>query len=219
VLLIALIAFFLKQTGYYGVINSENRIYLRETMKNEAGSTFKGVNIVLGVTGCIAAYKACELVSRFTQAGAVVRVIMTVAAGEFVKPLSFRTLSGQPVFTGMFTSPGEYDPAHVSLADWARIVVIAPATANIIGKIAHGIADDLLSCTVMATKAPVLIAPAMNVHMWENAVVQENISKLRQYGYRFVDPEDGYLACGYRGKGRLASSGRIIEETRSMIGK
>jgi phosphopantothenoylcysteine decarboxylase/phosphopantothenate--cysteine ligase len=186
-------------------------------MKKARGSRLGGRKILVGVTGCIAAYKACELVSRLVQAGASVRTVMTREAREFVTPLSFRVLSGSPVFTEMFEAPREFDPVHVSLADWAELIVIAPATANIIGKIACGIADDLLSCTVMATKEPVLIAPAMNTGMWENGVVQANVRKLKDLGYRFIGPERGYLACGDEGIGRLTATDDIIREIERLI--
>lgn len=186
-------------------------------MKKARGGVLKGRKIIIGVTGCIAAYKACDLVSTLTQAGAVVRAVMTGEAREFVAPLSFRVLSKQPVFTEMFDTAREFDPAHVSLADWAELVVIAPATANIIGKIACGIADDLLSCVVMATTAPVLIAPAMNINMWENRVLQGNVRKLKKLGYRFVGPGEGYLACGYEGIGRLTSTEEIIREMKRIL--
>ena len=173
--------------------------------------------IVLGVTGGIAAYKAAELVRELVRAGARVYVIMTRSAREFVTPLTFQTLSGNPVSTELFSLIEESEIGHISLADRADILVIAPATANIIGKIAGGIADDMLSTVVLATKAPVLLAPAMNVHMWDNPVCQENIQKLQARGCRFIDPEAGELACGYEGKGRLAEVSAIVEEIRSLL--
>ena len=173
--------------------------------------------IVLGVTGGIAAYKAAELVRELVRAGAQVYVIMTRSAQAFVTPLTFQTLSGNPVTAELFSLVEESEIGHISLADRADLLVIAPATANMIGKIAGGIADDLLSTVVMATQAPVLIAPAMNVHMWENSICQENIQKLRQKGYHFIDPEAGELACGYEGKGRLAEVPAIVEEIRFLL--
>jgi phosphopantothenoylcysteine decarboxylase/phosphopantothenate--cysteine ligase len=154
----------------------------------------KGKEIVLGVTGGIAAYKAVELLRLFTKAGAKVRVVMTREAKEFVAPLTFQTLSMNPVYTDMFSLISERDIGHISLADRADLLVIAPATANIIGKLASGIADDLLTTTVMATKAPVLIAPAMNVNMYRNSVYRENEDKLRRHGFLFVEPAVGMLA-------------------------
>jgi len=176
-----------------------------------------GKKIVLGVTGGIAAYKAAELVRELVRAKALVYVIMTRSAQEFVTPLTFQTISGNPVSTDLFSLIEESEIGHISLADRADILVIAPATANMIGKIANGIADDMLSTVVFAARAPVLLAPAMNVHMWENAICRENIEKLRARGFHFVDPEVGELACGYEGKGRLAEIPAITEEIRSLL--
>ncbi len=173
--------------------------------------------IVLGVTGGIAAYKAAELTRELVRAGARIDVIMTKNAQKFVAPLTFQALSGNPVTTELFNLMEESEIGHISLADRAEVLIIAPATANIIGKIASGIADDMLSTVVMATKAPVLIAPAMNVHMWENPICQENIAKLRAKGYRVLEPESGDLACGYEGKGRLADITTIVEEVRLLL--
>jgi phosphopantothenoylcysteine decarboxylase/phosphopantothenate--cysteine ligase len=177
----------------------------------------KGKRIVLGVTGGIAAYKAAELVRELVRAEAEVYVVMTKGAQAFVTPLTFQTLSGNKVTTELFSLIEESEIGHISLADRADVLVIAPATANIIGKIASGIADDMLTTIVMATQAPVLLAPAMNVHMWENTVCQENIRKLRSRGYHFIDPEAGELACGYEGKGRLAEVPAIVEKIRTLL--
>jgi phosphopantothenoylcysteine decarboxylase/phosphopantothenate--cysteine ligase len=177
----------------------------------------KGKKIVLGVTGGIAAYKAAELVRELVRSGAEVFVVMTRGAQEFITPLTLQTLSGNKVATELFSLVEESEIGHISLADRADILVIAPATANIIGKIAGGIADDMLSTVVMATQAPVLLAPAMNVHMWENTITQENIQKLRARGYHFIDPEAGELACGYEGKGRLAELPAIVEEVQTLL--
>jgi len=173
--------------------------------------------IVLGVTGGIAAYKAAELVRELVRAKAQVFVIMTRSAQEFITPLTFQTLSGNSVSTDLFSPIQESEIGHISLADRADILVIAPATANMIGKIAGGIADDMLSTVVFATQAPVLLAPAMNVHMWENPVCCENIRKLRNRGFHIIDPESGELACGYEGKGRLAEIPAILEEIRTLL--
>jgi phosphopantothenoylcysteine decarboxylase / phosphopantothenate---cysteine ligase len=173
--------------------------------------------IILGVSGGIAAYKAVELLRLMTKAGAEVHVVMTKAATEFVTPLTFQALSGNPVHTELFSLIQEQEIGHISLADRADAVVIAPATANIIGKLAHGIADDLLGTTVMATKAPVLIAPAMNVNMYENRIYRENEAVLRKHGYFFVDPEPGLLACGWQGKGRLAGVETIYQALCSLF--
>lgn len=168
--------------------------------------------IVLGVTGGIAAYKAVELLRLLTKGGATVHVVMTRSATEFVAPLTFQTLSGNPVHTELFNLISEQEIGHISLADRADLFVIAPATANFIGKLAGGVADDLLTTTVMATKAPVLIAPAMNCNMYRNPIYQSNESKLRGLGYRFVDPVKGTLACGWEGDGKMQEPVVICEE-------
>ena len=164
--------------------------------------------ILLGVTGGIAAYKAVDLASKLTKQGAIVKTIMTAHACELISPITFKSITHQPVVTKMFDINADIE--HISLADWAEIVVIAPATANIIGKVAGGIADDLLSTTIMATTAPVLFVPAMNVHMYENPIVQENISRLSKLDYFFMEPEKGMLACGYEGKGRFPKTEEIV---------
>jgi len=177
----------------------------------------KDKTVVLGVTGSIAAYKAAELASKLTQAGAKVDVVMTTCATEFVTPLTFRSITHRPVATDMFANPDEYDIEHIALAERAEVVVIAPATANIMAKLAAGIADDMLCCTVLATKAPVVLAPAMNVHMWENAITQENLTKLRNRGFKIVEPGYGALACGETGKGRLADVEDILAAIRRIL--
>ena len=178
---------------------------------------FKDKNIVLGVTGGIAAYKSAELVSRLKKKGAQVYCVMTRAAQEFITPLTLRTLSQNPVFTEMFTEPRLWNVEHIGLADRADLFMVVPATANLIGKVCHGLADDLLTTTVMATKAPVLIAPAMNVNMYENPVTQTNIERLKELGYFFVEPECGELACGYEGRGRLADLEVIMERAEELL--
>jgi phosphopantothenoylcysteine decarboxylase / phosphopantothenate---cysteine ligase len=177
----------------------------------------QGRNIILGVTGGIAAYKAVELLRLLTKAGASVHVIMTDAATEFVTPLTFQTLSGNPVHTEIFNLITEHEIGHISLADRADLFIIAPATANFIGKVAGGIADDLLTTTVMATKAPVLLAPAMNVNMYENPLYRENEEKLKRHGYLFADPVSGYLACGWEGKGKMQDPSLIFEEALAAL--
>ncbi len=172
----------------------------------------RGKTIVLGVTGGIAAYKAAELVRLLVKQDATVHVIMTRAATEFVTPLTFQTLSANPVHTELFSIIDERDIGHISLADRADLFIVAPATANLIGKIAAGIADDLLSATIMATKAPVLIAPAMNTNMYCNPIYRENEEKLRRLGYLFADPVSGQLACGWEGEGKLQDPAIILEE-------
>ena len=175
--------------------------------------------LLLGVTGGIACYKAVELVRLLVKDGFTVQVIMTRGAMEFVTPLTFQTISGMPVATETFNLTQESEIGHINLADSADLFVIAPATANVIGKIAAGIADDLLTTVLMATKAPVLIAPAMNIHMYENPILQENVRKLRRLGYHFIEPAEGYLACGYEGKGRLPEPEKILEEIRRLLKK
>lgn len=171
----------------------------------------KGKNILLGVSGGIAVYKACALTSKLTQKGANVKVIMTESATKFVSPLTFQALSRNPVYTDTFDEKDPNKIAHIDLADWAEIAIIAPATANIIGKLANGIADDMLSTTLLATRAAVYIAPAMNVHMYAHPAVIENMQQLEKWGYHFIEPGAGYLACGYVGKGRLEEPETIIE--------
>lgn len=179
----------------------------------------KDKKVVLGVTGGIAAYKAAELARFLIREGASVKVIMTESATRFITPLTFQTLTNNPVAVDMFEEPVAWEIEHISLAKWADVFLIAPATANIIGKIASGIADDMLTTTVMATKAPVVIAPAMNVNMYNNPITQRNIDLLRQYGYYFVQPESGELACGDIGQGRLADISSIVDFVKSLFVK
>ena len=176
-------------------------------------------NIVLGVTGSIAAYKAAELVRLVKQREWGVRVVMTEAATEFVSELTFRTLSQNPVAVKMFDGEEEWVPEHISLADGADLMVVAPCTANVMAKIANGIADDLLSCTALASTAPLLLAPAMNVNMWENAATRKNVEVLLERGVGIVDVGSGDLACGYQGKGRMASLEAIMAEIDSCLDK
>jgi len=159
--------------------------------------------IVLGVTGSIAAFKAAEIASGLVRSGACVHVVMTREAEEFVTPLTMQTLSRNKVYCGMFDVPESWDVEHVALADQADLVLIAPATANVIGKLAAGICDDFLTCIVTATKAPVLVAPAMNDGMYRHPIVQENVAKLKKIGYTFIGPREGRLACGRTGEGRM----------------
>jgi phosphopantothenoylcysteine decarboxylase / phosphopantothenate---cysteine ligase len=179
----------------------------------------KDKTIVLGISGSIAAYKGAELASRLTQAGAKVEVIMTESAQRFVTPLTLRSLTGRPVAAGMWETPEEFDIRHVSLARAADVVLVAPATANIIAKMTGGLADDLLSATLLATRAPVVVAPAMNAEMWANPATQENVARLKARGVFFVEPGTGYLACGTEGKGRLAETSAIIGITAQVLGR
>ena len=174
--------------------------------------------IVLGVTGSIAAYKAVELASKLTQEGARVNVVMTSSAQAFVTPMTFRTVTQQPVVTEMFDPASEFSAAHIALAERADVVVIAPATANVMAKLACGIADDMLCCTVLATKAPVIVAPAMHSNMYENQVTQENVSKLKARGFTFVGPAYGRLAGGAHGLGRFAEIDDILGTIHQVLG-
>ena len=168
------------------------------------------MTVVLGVTGSIAAYKACELVRLLVKRCDDVHVVMTEHARAFVTPLTFQTLSRNPVECDLFADPQDWKPGHISLAAAADLVVVAPATANILAKMAHGLADDLLSSTLLATKAPVVVAPAMNTGMWENPATQANVAALAARGVRVVQPGTGDLACGTEGAGRMAEPTDIL---------
>lgn len=169
--------------------------------------------VVVGVSGGVAVYKALDVISRLRKKDVEVHVIMTKSATEFVTPLSFQSLSQNMVITDMFAEPKAWEIQHISLAKKADLMLIVPATANIIGKVANGIADDMLSTTIMATKAPVVFCPAMNTNMYENPIVQRNISLLNELGYEFIEPASGRLACGDEGKGKLQDTEIIAEET------
>jgi len=162
-----------------------------------------GKSIVLGVTGSIAAYKAADLVSRLVKRGHEVRVVMTRDAAEFITPLTLQVLSRHPVTADLYDEKQSWHPGHIELADGADLLVVAPATANAIARFAHGLADDALGAIYLATRAPVLIAPAMNGKMWEHAATRANVALLRERGVTFIGPEEGLLACGYEGIGRL----------------
>ncbi|NMD69451.1 bifunctional phosphopantothenoylcysteine decarboxylase/phosphopantothenate--cysteine ligase CoaBC [Bacillus sp. DNRA2] len=170
-----------------------------------------GKKILLCVTGGIAVYKAAALTSKLTQAGASVKVILSDAAAKFVTPLTFQALSKNDVYTDTFDEKDSKVIAHIDLADWADLVLVAPATANTIAKLTYGLADNMITTTLLATTAPVWIAPAMNVHMYDHPAVQNNIMTLAQYGYQFIEPSEGYLACGYVGKGRLEEPEKMVE--------
>ena len=177
-----------------------------------------GKTIVLGVSGGIACYKAADVVRHLRSSGARVRVVLTRHAQEFITPLTLQTLAGEPVSTDLFDLTQESEIGHIRLADTADAVVVAPATANLIGKLAHGLGDDLLTTVLLATRAPVLVAPAMNVHMWENRLVQANVRALRELGWRIIEPASGALACGYEGLGRLPEAGVIVAEVQRAVG-
>ena len=171
------------------------------------------MNILLGVTGSIAAYKAADITSRLTKLGHNVDVVLTESGSRIITPITLQTLSKNKVYTDMFEEITPSEVKHISLAKKADVVLIAPATANIIGKIANGIADDFLSTVVMAVAnhTPVYIAPAMNTNMYENPIVQDNIKKLKSFGYRFIEPKESLLACGDLGRGALADVDEIVE--------
>lgn len=177
----------------------------------------KNKNIVLGVTASIAIYKACELLRRLKEENFSVSVVMTEEAQELIKPVVFQALSGDKVYRGLFDEPDTWEIEHISLAEKAGLVLIAPATANIIAKISAGICDDLLTCLVSATKAKVLICPAMNENMYLNKITQENIKKLKGLGYKFVEPKRGRLACGKVGIGCLAEVETIVKEAKKNL--
>lgn len=182
-----------------------------------AGASVRGKHVVLGVTGGIAVYKSCEIVSRLRKMGVEVHVIMTKNATQFVQPLTFETLSNHPVVTDTFARPETWEVEHIALAQRADVFVIAPATANIMAKMACGIADDMLSTTVLATKAPILLAPAMNTGMWTAAATKQNVETLRQRGVHFVGPDAGFLACGDVGAGRMSEPEAIVQQIVSLL--
>ncbi|MEN1934370.1 bifunctional phosphopantothenoylcysteine decarboxylase/phosphopantothenate--cysteine ligase CoaBC [Paenibacillus sp. 102] len=177
----------------------------------------KGKKVLLCVTGGIAVFKAVALTSKLTQAGALVKVMMSESAMKFVTPLTFQALSRHDVYTDTFDEKDSAVIAHIDLADWADVVLVAPATANCIGKLANGIADDMITTTLLATTAPVWIAPAMNVHMYENKIVQKNMMTLQSVGYTFIEPGEGFLACGYVAKGRLEEPETIIARLQEVF--
>ncbi|OGQ46797.1 MAG: hypothetical protein A3H42_03495 [Deltaproteobacteria bacterium RIFCSPLOWO2_02_FULL_46_8] len=174
--------------------------------------------VILGVGGGIAAYKTCELTRLLVQSGANVHVILTQSAAQFVTPLTLQTLSKNPVHTDLFSLAQEQTISHIALADKADVVVVAPATADLIAKAAHGLANDLLTNVLLATRAPVLFCPSMNVHMWEHKATQQNVGRLRELGYQVMEPASGELACGTIGKGRLCEPEEIIKTLQKIIG-
>src|ERR1700730_18224292 len=179
----------------------------------------QGKTVVLGVCGGIAAYKAAEICSTLKKSGIDIHVIMTKSATQFIAPLTFQALSRNPVITDIFHEPDPSVVGHIHLADAADVLLVAPATADMIGKVANGIADDMLTTPIMATTAAVIFAPAMNVHMYENPIVQDQINYLKTKGYMFFEPGEGPLACGYTGKGRLPEPDDIVEALLPMLYK
>jgi phosphopantothenoylcysteine decarboxylase/phosphopantothenate--cysteine ligase len=178
----------------------------------------KGRHILLGVTGGIAAYKSADLASKLVQKEAEVRVVMTRSATEFVTPLTFESLTRNPVYLEMFEADREFNPRHVAISDWVELLIVAPATANIMGKYAHGIADDLLSTLLLCVDCPILMAPAMNAKMWANRVVQDNFARLKDLGVHFIGPDEGFLACGWTGKGRMSQPADILSVAEKLLG-
>ncbi|MFQ5826207.1 MAG: bifunctional phosphopantothenoylcysteine decarboxylase/phosphopantothenate--cysteine ligase CoaBC, partial [Dehalococcoidia bacterium] len=179
----------------------------------------KDRTVVLGITGSIAAFKAADLASKLTQGGAQVYTVMTRSAQEFITPLTLRSLTNQPVITDMFDPGSEFSIQHVALAQMADILVIAPATANIIAKLSHGLADDMLSLTVLATKAPVVVAPAMDADMYQNPTTQDNLAKLKARGFTIIGPAYGRLASGQEGWGRLVETETILGIIHQVLGR
>jgi phosphopantothenoylcysteine decarboxylase/phosphopantothenate--cysteine ligase len=184
-----------------------------------ANAPLKGREVVVGVCGWIAAYKVADVVSKLAQRGAGVTVCMTAEAQRFVTPLTFEALSGRAVRTGTFDLVESSDPQHISLTERADLMLVAPATNNIIAKVAHGLTDDLVSLMICAAACPVVFAPAMNNRMWAHPVAQENVAKLKGLGYRFIGPEEGWLACRNVGAGRLSEPGTIVEEVTQLLAK
>ena len=176
-----------------------------------------GKRIVLGVTGSIAAYKSCDIISSLRALGHEVKVIMSHDAGYFITPLTLQTLSGNKVIADMFELPEDWDIRHTSLAAWADLILIAPASADMISKLACGLANCIVSAAVLSSKAKVLIAPAMNDNMYNHKATRENIAKLKRFGYKFTGPKKGHLACGYKGIGHIADTEDIIKAVKKAL--
>jgi phosphopantothenoylcysteine decarboxylase/phosphopantothenate--cysteine ligase len=177
----------------------------------------KGREVIVAVCGGIAAYKVADLVSKLVQLGAGVTVVMTAEATKFVTPLTFEALSGRPVRTSTFDLVETSDPQHIGLTERADLMLVAPATANILAKVAHGLCDDLVSLMVSASACPVIFAPAMNNRMWDNPITRENVAKLQGLGYRMIGPEPGWLACRNVGTGRMSEPPKIVEEVSELL--
>jgi phosphopantothenoylcysteine decarboxylase/phosphopantothenate--cysteine ligase len=184
-----------------------------------ASGSLKGREIVLAVCGGIAAYKVADLTSKLVQAGAGVTVVMTPDAGKFVTPLTFEALSGRKVLSDPWVLQDSSDPQHIALTERADLMLVAPATANTIAKIAHGLCDELVSLLACAAACPIVYAPAMNNRMWANPIIQENVKKLQGIGHRFIGPEDGWLACRNVGPGRMAEPATIVEEVNRLLAR
>ena len=181
------------------------------------GNELKGREVIVAVCGGIACYKVADVVSKLVQLGAGVSVVMTREAQKFVTPLTFQALSGRAVRTDTFDLVESSDPQHIKLTEHADLMLVAPATTNMIAKVAHGICDDLVSLMICASACPVVFAPAMNTRMWENPIAQDNYAKLANLGYRFIGPEAGWLACRNTGYGRLSEPTRIVDEVKRML--
>lgn len=182
-------------------------------------ASLKSKHILLAVGGGIAAYKSCEIARLFKKDGFSVQVMMTANAQKFVAPLTFQALTGKPVATDLFDATQEGQIGHIRIADEADLVLVAPATADLLAKAAHGIADDLVTTVLLATKAPIVFAPSMNVNMYENAITQDNIARLKKFGRHFIAPGIGELACGWEGPGRLAEPAEIVLEVKKRLKK
>ena len=183
-----------------------------------AAQDLAGHEVIVALTGGIAAYKVCTVVSRLVQAGAGVTAVMTRSARKFIGRATLQALTGRQVYTTLWDGgEGKYDPRHISLTEAADLFLVAPATGNILGKVASGIADDLVSTLVMAADSPVLFAPAMNSRMWCNPIVQDNVARLRRFGYGFVEPGEGWLACRTIGPGRMAEPDAILQAVRQAL--
>jgi len=191
---------------------------MANTTKKTKRSPLAGKRIALGVTGSIACYKACELVRLYVKAGAEVAVVMTKGAQQFVTPLTFRTLSRRSVTADLFENPATWVPGHISLADWCDALVVAPCTANVAAKMAHGIADDSLSALALACRRPKLVAPAMNEGMLDNPATRENLATLRRRGIAVMDCGEGELACGTEGRGRMPEPAAVLAATEALLG-
>ncbi|MBP7936982.1 MAG: phosphopantothenoylcysteine decarboxylase [Phycisphaerae bacterium] len=176
-----------------------------------------GYEVIVAVGGGIAAYKVCHVVSRLVQRGCGVNVAMTDAGTKFVTPLTFQALTRRQVFTTLWQTEGHYDPQHLSLTELADLLLVAPATADLIGKFAAGIGDDLVTTLMLGRGCPALLAPAMNTRMWENPIVQRNVISLREWGYAFVEPGEGWLACGTTGTGRMAEADTILDAVTQLL--
>jgi len=185
--------------------------------KAGAGKSLDGKTVVVGVGGSIAAFKAAEVVSQLVQRGAQVPVVMTKSATNFVGPLTFQTLTRIRVMVDPFDAESVIDATHISLTEKADLVLVAPATANLIAKMAHGLADDMLTSLLLAVRCPVLVAPAMNDRMWGHKAFQKNLAAIRELGYRIIEPGEGFLACGTYAKGRLAEPLQIVKEVESLL--